>query len=98
MSSIISATKSNAKQWAILADFLQSPNENIFDFRRNQHERNELEHAINNVTIDLKMETIKKGSPHVLRITKTQASYQRQMKHWNEDVALLEKVNGEIGK
>ncbi len=88
------ATKSNAKQWAILADFLQSPDENIFDFRRNQHERSELEHTINNVTIDLKMETIRKGSPHTLRITKTQASYQRQMKHWNEDVLLLEKVKG----
>lgn len=93
----IPATKSNAKQWVILADFLQSPDENIFDFRKNQHQRSELEHAINNVTIDLKMETIRKGSPHTLRITKTQASYQLQMKHWNEDVALLEKVKGEIG-
>ncbi|MEO8416316.1 MAG: hypothetical protein ABI472_21825, partial [Ginsengibacter sp.] len=91
------ATKSNAKQWAILANFLQSPHEHIFDFRKNQHERSELEHTINNVTIDLKMETIRKGSPHTLRITKTQASYQRQMKQWNEDVALLEKVNAEIG-
>lgn len=90
-------TKSNAKQWAILASFLQSPNENVFDYRKNQQERSGMEHAINNVTIDLKMETIKKGTPHTLRITKTQAAYQRLMKQWNEDVELLEKVKGEMG-
>jgi hypothetical protein len=90
-------TKSNSKQWAILASFLQSPHESVFDYRKNQNERNELEHAIQHVTIDLKMETIKKGSPHTLRITKTQASYQRQMRMWNEDVALLEKVKGNMG-
>ena len=89
-------TKSNAKQWDILASFLQSPQENIFDYRRNQRERSELEHAINHVTIDLKTETIRKGSPHILRITKTQAAYQRQMNYWNEDLALLEKVNAEM--
>lgn len=90
-------TKSNAKQWAILTAFLQSPQETFFDFRRNQIERSEMEHAIKKVTIDLKMETIRKGSPHTLRITKTQAAYQRQMEHWNEDVALLEKVKERMG-
>ena len=90
-------TKSNAKQWAILATFLQSPDESVFDYRKNQHERSELESAIHNVTIDLKMETIKKGTPHTLRITKTQAAYQRQMQRWNEDVELLEKVKGKMG-
>jgi hypothetical protein len=85
-------TKSDAKQWSILASFLRSPEESVFDYRKNQNERSELEHAINKVTVDLKMETIRKGSPHTLRITKTQAAYQRQMKHWNEDVVLLEKV------
>ena len=90
--------KSNAKQWAILASFLQSPDESLFDYRKNQNERSELEHAIHNVTIDLEMETIKKGTPHTLRITKTQASYQRQMQLWNEDVELLKKVKEEMGR
>jgi len=44
------------------------------------------------VTIDLKTETIRKGSPHTLRITKTQAAYNREMKSWNEDLELLNKI------
>jgi hypothetical protein len=40
----------------------------------------------------LATETIKKGSPYTLRIVKTQAAYQRQLKQWNEDAALLKKV------
>lgn len=89
-------TTGYAKQWAILASFLQSPYEEVFDLRKNQHEREALEQAIRGVTIDLKTETIKKGSPHTLRITKTKAAYHRQMKQWNEDVALLEKVNDKL--
>lgn len=85
-------TNSYKKQWQLLKDFLVSPNEQIFDYRRNQNERSEMEHAIRSVMVDLKTETIKKGSPHTLRIIKTQADYQRQKKEWNEDVKLLEKI------
>lgn len=85
-------TTLHKKQWQILKDFLASPVEQIFDYRINQNERNEMESAIGNVEIDLRTETIKKGSPHTLRITKTQASYQKKMKEWDEDVKLLEKV------
>ncbi|WP_057940113.1 hypothetical protein [Algoriphagus resistens] len=53
----------NARQWQILETFLCSPIEQVFDFRRNQHERNELEMAIMNVVIDLHTETIKKALP-----------------------------------
>lgn len=90
-------TKSDVRQWAILAAFLESPDESVFDYRKNQHERSLLENAIKKVTIDLKFGTIRKGSPHTLHITKTQASYQRQMRMWNQDVALLEQVTGEMG-
>jgi hypothetical protein len=48
--------------------------------------------AISNTVIDLKTETIKKGSPHTLRITKTQEAYHREMKKWEEDAALLNKI------
>ena len=51
-----------------------------------------MEHIISSVTIDLKMETIRKGSPHTLRLTKTKAAYFRAMKKWHEDVSLLDKV------
>jgi hypothetical protein len=53
-----------------------------------------MENAISRVTIDLKMETIRKGSPHTLRLTKNQANYQREMVLWNKDVALLRAVEG----
>lgn len=85
-------TKGYTKQWEILTPFLKSPVESIFDYRKNQNERSEMESAIKNVTVDLKMETIRKGSPHTLRITKTFASYERQMRKWEEDVVLLEEV------
>jgi len=83
-------TREHKKQWAILSGFLASPIEQVFDYRAVQAERNEMEAAINRATIDLKMETIRKGSPHTLRITKTQDAYLRKLKEWDEDVALLE--------
>lgn len=81
------------KQWQILKAFLESPTEQVFDYRKNQSERNDLENAITHAVIDLKTETIKKGSPHTLRITKTQAAYNRELKSWNEDLELLNKIN-----
>ena len=81
------------KVWSILADFIQSPIQQVFDYQKVQAERTEMENAINNVTIDLKMETIKKGSPHTLRLIKTQDAYQKELKKWEEDVELLKKAN-----
>ena len=51
-----------------------------------------MEYAIKSVTIDLKMETIRKGSPHTLRLTKTQAAYERSLKKWEVDVELLKRL------
>jgi len=81
------------KAWAILADFIQSPTQQIFDYQKAQAERSEIENAIKNVTIDIKTETIKKGSPHTLRLIKTQDAYQRELAKWEADVALLKKAN-----
>ena len=80
------------RQWDMLKEFLKSPTERVFDYRKIKHERKLMEEAIRSVTIDLKMETIKKGSPHLLRITKTRDEYNRQMNIWNKAVSLLEKV------
>jgi len=85
-------TKEHKKQWAILSSFLASPNEQVYDYRAVQAERSEMEAAIKRVTIELKMETIRKGSPHTLRITKTQDAYLQKLKEWGEDVALLEQL------
>lgn len=89
----VPATTGDKRQWQVLKEFLESPHQQVFDYRAAQHQRNEMEHAISRVVIDLRTETIRKGSPHTLRITKTQTAYNRQMKDWNEDVMLLEKIN-----
>lgn len=86
------STGSYRKQWQLLKAFLESTHLQVFDYRKNQVERNELENTIRSIVIDLKIETIKKGSPHTLRITKTQAAYHQEMKKWNEDLELLNKI------
>jgi len=78
--------------WNILADFLESPTLQVFDYQAMQAKRTEMEHAIRSVTIDIKMETIRKGSPHTLRLTKTQDAYQKELAKWKKDVELLKRV------
>lgn len=85
-------SSSNQKIWEILRPFLSSPTQQVFDYQRNQSYRTEMERAIKSVQIDLKMETIRKGSPHTLRLIKTQAAYERTLKKWKEDVAILERL------
>lgn len=86
-------SSSYKKVWTLLADFLKSPTQQIFDYQKAQFERTEMENAIRNVTIDIKMETIKKGSPHTLRLIKTQYAYERELAKWETDVLLLKKIN-----
>ena len=81
-----------SKQWQFLKIFLESADQQIFDFQKNQNERTALENAIRNAVVDLETETIRKGSPHTLRIKKTQAAYHREMKKWEEDLALLNRM------
>ncbi len=85
-------TTTNKHYWDILTPFLESPTQQVFDFMRVQAERTAMENAIRPVTIDLKMETIRKGSPHTLRLTKTQAAYHADLERWKVDVALLKNL------
>lgn len=80
------------KEWTILTDFLKSPTQQVFDYQSIQTKRTEMEYAIKSVTIDIKMETIRKGSPHTLRLIKTQNAYQRELAKWKIDVELLKKA------
>jgi hypothetical protein len=82
----------NRQVWKMLQTFMESPVEQFMDFRKNEKERSVVEYAIKAEVADLRTETIKKGSPHILRITKTKADYEQQMKNWHKDVALLEKA------
>lgn len=76
-------------QWEILRDFLESPVDKVFDYRIRQEEREQMESAIYSVKVDLRTETIRMGSPHTLRIIKTQFSYDEARRKWLEDVELL---------
>ncbi len=77
------------EEWNILSDFLKSPIQQVFDYQAVQAKRKAMEHAIRSVTVDLKLETIQKGSPHILRLTKTTDAHQRDLTQWKKDVELL---------
>ena len=81
-----------SKIWGMLADFLRSPEQQIFEFKSLQTNRTEMENAIRNTTIDLDTETIRKGSPHTLKLTKNTNAYHHQLKKWEEDCKLMEKM------
>src|SRR5699024_3778609 len=78
-------SKYHKTECGILKDFLLSPTTIVFDYKANKSFWEDMEHAIRSVIIDLKMEAIRKGSPHTLRITKTKAAYQREVKKWSQD-------------
>ena len=78
--------------WDILGAFLRSPTEQVFNYQANQSLRTEMERAVKSAGVDLAMQTIKKGRPYTLRLTKTQAAYERKLKKWEEDMALLEQL------
>jgi hypothetical protein len=88
----IPKTDQHKDLWKILEPFLNSPTQRVFDYVKNEAHRSAMEWAIKSAEVDLEMETIKKGRPYTLRLTKTQASYERRLKEWEEDVLLLKKM------
>lgn len=84
------------EMWETLRPFLESPTQQVFNYQQNERYRNQMESAINAATIDLKTETIRKGRPYTLRVTKTQSAYDLALKNWKEDVVLLNRL-GKMG-
>jgi len=80
------------KEWDVLTPFLLSPTKQVFDYQANQSHRTDMERAIKSAKADLKMTTIKKGRPYTLRLTKTQATYERKLRKWEEDMVLLKQL------
>ncbi len=85
-------TKGYKQTINLLKEFMASPTQQVFDYKQLLARRRAMEEAVRSVKIDVKMETIRKGSPHTLRITKTKASYENKFNKWKEDVTLLEKL------
>lgn len=75
--------------WDLLSNFLTSPTDEIFDYRARKDMRQRVEAVVRKANVDLQLQTIAKGSPHILRLTKTQAAYERQLKKWKQDSSLL---------
>lgn len=82
-----------ADEWEFLTPFMRSKKEGFIDYKKRQEDRTKMMNAITRTEADLTYETIKIGSPHTLRITKTQASYRKALINWTEDKALLLEIN-----
>lgn len=80
------------KQWEILRPFLESPTIEVFDYRERKEARSLMEDAIASEQMDVTPRTIRKGSPHTLRLVKNQHSYKRHLQEWKEDLDLLQQL------
>ncbi len=80
---------------SILRAFMASLDQPVYDYRAKKAERMQLERAIEDLELDLDYQTIKSGSPHILRLTKNTNSYKKALEHWTEDTVLLKELQGD---
>ncbi|HHS95070.1 MAG TPA: hypothetical protein ENJ45_00655 [Phaeodactylibacter sp.] len=85
-------SKTYANKWNILKSFMESPTQTTFDYVQKERCRIEMKKAIKRAKADLDTETIRKGRPYTLRITKNQKTYKRLLKQWQKDIKLLAKL------
>jgi hypothetical protein len=76
----------------LLKDFCENPNIYTLDYRKAEQERKEMQSRINHYHLDIITDTIKKGSPYTLRLTKNTNTYNRFMKEFEEDGKMLGKL------
>lgn len=76
----------------MLGKFLRDPHLEIARFPLRQDRRQHLHQEIDHQQLDLTHVTERKGSPHTLVCTKTQASYQRRLKQFEVDSRLLHEL------
>jgi len=81
--------KGRHEEWESLRAFMASPLERVYEYRKSQSYRDQLESMIKNSSVDLTCETIRKGSPYTLKLTKNQNSYEKSLREWKKDVELL---------
>ena len=80
--------------WDELSTFITDPDQRVLDYKAVKAIRKTIESAVKSTTIDLKMETIRKGSPHTLRLTKTRDAYRKEHNKWKKDMELLKLLEG----
>ncbi len=73
-----------------LGRFLADPARASWNFKAVQHDRSHVESTIRSSDCDVSTSTIRRGSPHILECTKTQASYERRARQRQKDLEDLE--------
>ena len=86
-----------SKVHKLLAGFFSDPDQQVFDYKALQANRREVEHTLERADLDIKWETIRRGSPQTLRITKTSKSFKRLHKQWELDQKQLEELQNRFG-
>jgi hypothetical protein len=82
--------------YSLLRDFFKDPNEQFFDYQATQANRKNLEHELRYSSLEVRCETIRKGSPHTLRIIKTSENYQKRLKEWEIAMEELQQIKDEL--
>jgi hypothetical protein len=75
-----------------LAEFLEDPALETWSFKAAQPARSHVESTIRRAECDLACQTVRKGSPHILLCTKTQASYERRVEQRRDDLENLRRL------
>ena len=75
-----------------LMQFLIDPKREVYEYRKAQAARTQLERYISSHQLDLDGVTIKRGSPHTLKLTKNDQSFHRAVHQFELDAALLERL------
>jgi hypothetical protein len=78
---------------APLAVFLADPKLPKWAMQAKEADRKHVEFRIRNSNCDAVTTTERKGSPHTLIVTKTQASYERRVKQRRDDIAMVKRID-----
>jgi hypothetical protein len=75
-----------------LSRFLANPEAKTWNFKAVQHDRSHVESTIRVSNCDVVTATIRRGSPHILECTKSDASYKRRMRQRQKDLVDLARL------
>lgn len=79
---------------AELVGFLSAPDREIWRLKAIQERRSHVESSIRNHPCDVDLATEKRGSPHVLVVSKNQASHDRRVEQRRQDLAQVAALGG----
>ena len=72
--------------------FMKSPTHSVFRYKAIKDERSRAQRSFSSANLDLKYTTERTRPSHTLVMTKTNASYFRALKQYQDDVELLKKM------